>query len=155
MLSYLLCLQEVNFGMLDCSDGNILNGLETLLAHIMLPALRSQQVHRHPFWILLARNNFFIQRFIFLVISRCKLLKVACVVPRKQTQLCSFQTHRLGEKHRYYLINLLLFYWSVQTVNTECGFLIKVQVCQMVSSHLFLWCTQEHRPESDQRQQVR
>ena len=30
--------------MLDCSDGSILNSLETLLAHIMLPALRSQQV---------------------------------------------------------------------------------------------------------------
>ncbi|KAF3703904.1 Dynein heavy chain 5, axonemal Axonemal beta dynein heavy chain 5 Ciliary dynein heavy chain 5 [Channa argus] len=35
--------QEVNFGMLDCSDSSVLNGLETLLAHIMLPALRSQQ----------------------------------------------------------------------------------------------------------------
>ncbi|TKS87316.1 Dynein heavy chain 5, axonemal [Collichthys lucidus] len=35
--------QEVNFGMLDCSDGSILNSLETLLAHIMVPALRSQQ----------------------------------------------------------------------------------------------------------------
>ncbi|XP_042366785.1 dynein axonemal heavy chain 5 [Plectropomus leopardus] len=35
--------QEVNFGMLDCSDGGVLNGLETLLADIMLPALRSQQ----------------------------------------------------------------------------------------------------------------
>ncbi|XP_070784429.1 dynein axonemal heavy chain 5 [Enoplosus armatus] len=35
--------QEVNFGMLDCSDRSILNNLETLLAHIMLPALRSQQ----------------------------------------------------------------------------------------------------------------
>lgn len=45
VLSYLLCLQEVNFGMLDCSDGSILNSLETLLARIMLPALRSQQVH--------------------------------------------------------------------------------------------------------------
>uniref|UniRef100_A0A8C4H2J0 Dynein heavy chain 5, axonemal n=1 Tax=Dicentrarchus labrax TaxID=13489 RepID=A0A8C4H2J0_DICLA len=40
-----LCLQEVNFGMLDCSDGSILNSLETLLADIMLPALRSQQVY--------------------------------------------------------------------------------------------------------------
>lgn len=44
VLIYLLCSQEVNFGMLDCSDGSILNSLETLLAHIMLPALRSQQV---------------------------------------------------------------------------------------------------------------
>ncbi|KAM8731517.1 dynein axonemal heavy chain 5 [Acanthopagrus schlegelii] len=35
--------QEVNFGMLDCGDGSILNSLETLLGHIMLPALRSQQ----------------------------------------------------------------------------------------------------------------
>ncbi|XP_030612273.1 dynein heavy chain 5, axonemal [Archocentrus centrarchus] len=35
--------QEVNFGMLDCSDGSILTSLETLLTHIMLPALRSQQ----------------------------------------------------------------------------------------------------------------
>ncbi len=42
-----LCLQEVNFGMLDCSDGCMLKSLETLLAHIMLPALRSQQVHTH------------------------------------------------------------------------------------------------------------
>ncbi|XP_023249730.1 dynein heavy chain 5, axonemal-like [Seriola lalandi dorsalis] len=36
--------QEVNFGMLDCSDGSILNSLETLLSRIMIPALRSQQV---------------------------------------------------------------------------------------------------------------
>ncbi|XP_041817844.1 dynein heavy chain 5, axonemal [Chelmon rostratus] len=35
--------QEVNFGMLDCSDGSVLSSLETLLAHVMLPALRSQQ----------------------------------------------------------------------------------------------------------------
>ncbi|XP_056221074.1 dynein axonemal heavy chain 8 [Seriola aureovittata] len=35
--------QEVNFGMLDCSDGIILNSLETLLSRIMIPALRSQQ----------------------------------------------------------------------------------------------------------------
>ncbi|XP_068593236.1 dynein axonemal heavy chain 5 [Cebidichthys violaceus] len=35
--------QEVNFGMLDCSDSSILESLETLVAHIMLPALRSQQ----------------------------------------------------------------------------------------------------------------
>ncbi|KAL7373953.1 hypothetical protein ABVT39_018239 [Epinephelus coioides] len=35
--------QEVNFGMLDCSDSSILNSLETLLADIMLPGLRSQQ----------------------------------------------------------------------------------------------------------------
>ncbi|KAI3354988.1 hypothetical protein L3Q82_004780 [Scortum barcoo] len=35
--------QEVNFGMLDCSDDSILNSLETLLADIMLPALQSQQ----------------------------------------------------------------------------------------------------------------
>ncbi|CAI5660153.1 unnamed protein product [Oreochromis niloticus] len=36
--------QEVNFGVLDCSgSGGILNSLETLLTHIMLPALRSQQ----------------------------------------------------------------------------------------------------------------
>ncbi|XP_069033626.1 dynein axonemal heavy chain 5 [Embiotoca jacksoni] len=34
--------QEVNFGMLDCSDG-VLNSVETLLAHVMLPALSSQQ----------------------------------------------------------------------------------------------------------------
>ncbi|XP_026147559.1 dynein heavy chain 5, axonemal isoform X2 [Mastacembelus armatus] len=36
--------QEVNFGMLDCSDGSVLTSLETLLAEIMLPALRSQQM---------------------------------------------------------------------------------------------------------------
>nr|XP_024659994.1 dynein heavy chain 5, axonemal [Maylandia zebra] len=36
--------QEVNFGVLDCSGGGgVLNSLETLLTHIMLPALRSQQ----------------------------------------------------------------------------------------------------------------
>ncbi|XP_047424698.1 dynein axonemal heavy chain 5-like [Mugil cephalus] len=35
--------QEVNFGMLDCSEDNIISSLETLLNHIMLPALRSQQ----------------------------------------------------------------------------------------------------------------
>ncbi|XP_068603948.1 LOW QUALITY PROTEIN: dynein axonemal heavy chain 5 [Brachionichthys hirsutus] len=35
--------QEVNFGMLDCRDGSVLKGVETLLAHIMVPALRSQQ----------------------------------------------------------------------------------------------------------------
>ncbi|KAK2859784.1 hypothetical protein Q5P01_004404 [Channa striata] len=35
--------QEVNFGQLDCSDGSVLNDLEVLLTHIMLPALRSQQ----------------------------------------------------------------------------------------------------------------
>ncbi|XP_059182778.1 dynein axonemal heavy chain 5 [Centropristis striata] len=35
--------QEVNFGMLECSDGSVLSSLETLLAHIMLPALRAQQ----------------------------------------------------------------------------------------------------------------
>ncbi|XP_056155233.1 dynein axonemal heavy chain 5 [Lampris incognitus] len=35
--------QEVNFGMLDCFDGNILQSLERLLSDIMLPALRSQQ----------------------------------------------------------------------------------------------------------------
>uniref|UniRef100_H3AFE6 Dynein axonemal heavy chain 5 n=1 Tax=Latimeria chalumnae TaxID=7897 RepID=H3AFE6_LATCH len=36
-------VQEVNFGMLDCSDGNVLQGLEVLLARIMVPALRSQE----------------------------------------------------------------------------------------------------------------
>ncbi|XP_074550150.1 dynein axonemal heavy chain 5 [Halichoeres trimaculatus] len=35
--------QEVNFGSLDCSEGSFLSSLETLLAHVMLPALRSQQ----------------------------------------------------------------------------------------------------------------
>ncbi|XP_068199657.1 dynein axonemal heavy chain 5 isoform X2 [Antennarius striatus] len=35
--------QEVNFGMLDCSDGGVLNSVETLLAHVMVPVLRSQQ----------------------------------------------------------------------------------------------------------------
>ncbi|KAM7390019.1 hypothetical protein PAMA_008269 [Pampus argenteus] len=35
--------QEVNFSVLDCRDGSILVSLETLLTHIMLPALRSQQ----------------------------------------------------------------------------------------------------------------
>ncbi|GCB62029.1 hypothetical protein scyTo_0004191, partial [Scyliorhinus torazame] len=35
--------QEVNFGMLSCSEGNLLQGLEKLLANIMVPALRSQE----------------------------------------------------------------------------------------------------------------
>lgn len=35
--------QEVNFGMLDCSDGSVLHSLQTLLSHIMLPALKTQQ----------------------------------------------------------------------------------------------------------------
>ncbi|XP_056290618.1 LOW QUALITY PROTEIN: dynein axonemal heavy chain 5-like [Pseudoliparis swirei] len=36
--------QEVNFGMLDCGEGvGLLEGLETLLAQVMVPALRSQQ----------------------------------------------------------------------------------------------------------------
>ncbi|KAM3593194.1 uncharacterized protein V6R79_007624 [Siganus canaliculatus] len=35
--------QEVTFSLLDCSAGSVLSGLETLLAHVMLPALRSQQ----------------------------------------------------------------------------------------------------------------
>ncbi|XP_008293860.1 dynein heavy chain 5, axonemal [Stegastes partitus] len=35
--------QEVTLGVLDCSDGSFLSSLETLLAGIMLPALRSQQ----------------------------------------------------------------------------------------------------------------
>nr|XP_015210363.1 PREDICTED: dynein heavy chain 5, axonemal-like [Lepisosteus oculatus] len=35
--------QEVNFGMLECSDGNILYSLEKLFAQIMLPALKSQE----------------------------------------------------------------------------------------------------------------
>ncbi|XP_076014466.1 dynein axonemal heavy chain 5 [Genypterus blacodes] len=35
--------QEVSFGMLDGSDSGLLYSLETLLAHIMLPAITSQQ----------------------------------------------------------------------------------------------------------------
>ncbi|NXJ28119.1 DYH5 protein, partial [Dicrurus megarhynchus] len=35
--------QEVNFGMLDCTNGNILQGLEFFLSQIMIPALKSQQ----------------------------------------------------------------------------------------------------------------
>ncbi|XP_055363688.1 dynein axonemal heavy chain 5 [Betta splendens] len=35
--------QEVNFGLLDASDGGILSSLETLMAQVMLPALKSQQ----------------------------------------------------------------------------------------------------------------
>ncbi|XP_043921456.1 dynein axonemal heavy chain 5-like [Protopterus annectens] len=35
--------QEVNFGMIQCSGGNILQGLENLLTQVMLPALRSQE----------------------------------------------------------------------------------------------------------------
>ncbi|CAI5671711.1 unnamed protein product [Oreochromis niloticus] len=51
--------QEVNFGVLDCSGGGgVLNSLETLLTHIMLPALRSQQVkHLHPFRLSLSTKR--------------------------------------------------------------------------------------------------
>ena len=56
VLIYLLCSQEVNFGMLDCSDGSVLNSLETLLAHIMLPALRSQQVRTAVFILSSSRT---------------------------------------------------------------------------------------------------
>ncbi|XP_028288430.1 dynein heavy chain 5, axonemal [Parambassis ranga] len=35
--------QEVNFSVLDSRDGSILSSLEALLAHVMLPALKSQQ----------------------------------------------------------------------------------------------------------------
>ncbi|NWS95261.1 DYH5 protein, partial [Mionectes macconnelli] len=35
--------QEVNFGMLDCPNGNTLQGLEFFLTQIMIPALKSQQ----------------------------------------------------------------------------------------------------------------
>ncbi|NXK95666.1 DYH5 protein, partial [Formicarius rufipectus] len=35
--------QEVNFGMFDCANGNILQGLEFFLSQIMIPALKSQQ----------------------------------------------------------------------------------------------------------------
>ncbi|KAJ7395081.1 hypothetical protein BTVI_158454 [Pitangus sulphuratus] len=36
-------IQEVNFGMLDCPNGNTLQGLEFFLTQIMIPALKSQQ----------------------------------------------------------------------------------------------------------------
>ncbi|KAF4790048.1 hypothetical protein TURU_143619 [Turdus rufiventris] len=36
-------LQEVNFGMFDCTNGNILRGLEFFLFQIIIPALKSQQ----------------------------------------------------------------------------------------------------------------
>ncbi|XP_027742700.1 dynein heavy chain 5, axonemal-like isoform X4 [Empidonax traillii] len=35
--------REVNFGMLDCPNGNTLQGLEFFLTQIMIPALKSQQ----------------------------------------------------------------------------------------------------------------
>ncbi|XP_069769397.1 dynein axonemal heavy chain 5 isoform X6 [Narcine bancroftii] len=35
--------QEVNFGMLNCSEENLLQGLEKLLGNVMVPALRSQE----------------------------------------------------------------------------------------------------------------
>ncbi|NWR59507.1 DYH5 protein, partial [Bucorvus abyssinicus] len=35
--------QEMNFGILDCTNGNILQGLEFFLTQIMIPALKSQQ----------------------------------------------------------------------------------------------------------------
>ncbi|TNN23576.1 Dynein heavy chain 5, axonemal [Liparis tanakae] len=43
-------VKEVTFGMLDCGEGvGLLQGLETLLAQVMVPALRSQQIaERQP-----------------------------------------------------------------------------------------------------------
>jgi hypothetical protein len=38
-------MQEVNFMMLDASDGRLLEGFEKLLGRIMVPALRNQKVH--------------------------------------------------------------------------------------------------------------
>ncbi|NWT49512.1 DYH5 protein, partial [Erythrocercus mccallii] len=35
--------QEVNFGMFDCINGNILHGLEFFLSQIMIPALKCQE----------------------------------------------------------------------------------------------------------------
>ncbi|NXJ59182.1 DYH5 protein, partial [Rostratula benghalensis] len=35
--------QEVNFGVFDCTHGNILQGLEFFLSQVMVPALKSQQ----------------------------------------------------------------------------------------------------------------
>ncbi|XP_025057270.1 dynein heavy chain 5, axonemal-like [Alligator sinensis] len=35
--------QEVNFGMFDCSNGSILQGLEIFLAQVLIPTLKSQQ----------------------------------------------------------------------------------------------------------------
>ncbi|KAG9275828.1 dynein heavy chain 5, axonemal-like [Astyanax mexicanus] len=35
--------QEVNFGMLDCTDGNLLNSLEKFFTEVLYPALRSQE----------------------------------------------------------------------------------------------------------------
>lgn len=35
---------EVNFGVMDCSSGKMLSGLEKSLAKIMLPVLKSQEV---------------------------------------------------------------------------------------------------------------
>uniref|UniRef100_A0A672TUF5 Dynein axonemal heavy chain 5 n=1 Tax=Strigops habroptila TaxID=2489341 RepID=A0A672TUF5_STRHB len=35
--------KEVNFGIFDCTNGNILQGLEFFLSQIMIPALKSQQ----------------------------------------------------------------------------------------------------------------
>ncbi|NXI89914.1 DYH5 protein, partial [Psophia crepitans] len=35
--------QEVNFGIFDCTNGNILQGMEFFLSQIMIPALKSQQ----------------------------------------------------------------------------------------------------------------
>ncbi|NXY83113.1 DYH5 protein, partial [Alcedo cyanopectus] len=35
--------QELNFGMFDCTNGSILQGLEFFLSQVMIPALKSQQ----------------------------------------------------------------------------------------------------------------
>ncbi|XP_041823849.1 dynein heavy chain 5, axonemal [Melanotaenia boesemani] len=73
--------QEVNFGMLECSDGNILNSLETLLAHIMLPSLRSQQV-----WSSV-QNNADVQSFLSSVDQFVVNLSSARVNLEKRFQL--------------------------------------------------------------------
>ncbi|OXB57017.1 hypothetical protein ASZ78_015603 [Callipepla squamata] len=56
--------QEVNFGIFDCSNGNILQGLELFLSHIMIPALKSQQ---HWGAVKEGLENSQIQDFLYLV----------------------------------------------------------------------------------------
>ena len=35
---------EVNFGMMDCTGGNLLQSFESMMTKVIMPALRSQEV---------------------------------------------------------------------------------------------------------------
>ena len=40
---------EVNFGMMDCNNGKILQGLKLMLSQVMMPALKLQEVYMITF----------------------------------------------------------------------------------------------------------